>query len=135
MEDGVLVAKINSALSLSLLSSAQASEVLGSLGDNIAVQLDTKFHQTGDTSKTILPAGAPPMEMSKKTRGRDISQVDKKDEKQFRLDATFSDRPSLIQNKQCSFYSFLGWFLFIKYNGLVSKGDIVLEVLLHSRGH
>ena len=41
MEDGVLVAKINSALSLSLLSSAQASEVLGSLGDNIVVQLDT----------------------------------------------------------------------------------------------
>ena len=67
VEDGVLVAKIDSALSLSLLSSAQASEVLSSLRNNIIVQLNVSFHQTSHTSKTILPAGAPPMEMSKKT--------------------------------------------------------------------
>ena len=41
MEDGVLVAKINSTLSLSLLSSAQASEVLSGLRDDIVVQLNT----------------------------------------------------------------------------------------------
>lgn len=57
VEDGVLVAQINTRLALSLLSSAQASEVLGGLGDDIVVQLDAQPSAIELTSKTILPAG------------------------------------------------------------------------------
>ena len=39
VEDGVLVAKIHTLSSLSLLSSAEATEVLGSLGNDISTQL------------------------------------------------------------------------------------------------
>ena len=73
VEDGVLVAKILTLSSLSLLSGAEAAEVLGSLGNNVVEQLRLHFLTPKPTSKVILPAGCPPMETSKKTLGRDIS--------------------------------------------------------------
>ena len=73
VEDGVLVAKIHTLSSLSLLSSAEATEVLGSLGNDVVEQLLAHVTTPKPTSKVILPAGCPPMETSKKTLGRGIS--------------------------------------------------------------
>ena len=73
VEDRVLVAKILTLSSLSLLSGAEATEVLGSLGNNVAEQLLPHTITPKPTSKVILPAGCPPMEISKNTLGRDIS--------------------------------------------------------------
>ena len=73
VEDRVLVAKILTLSSLSLLSGAEATEVLGSFGNNVAEQLLPHTITPKPTSKVILPAGCPPMEISKNTLGRDIS--------------------------------------------------------------
>ena len=74
VEDGVLEAEIHSRSSLSLLSSAQASEILSCLRDNVVEQLKCKAERITPTEKTILPTGLPPIAISKNTLGRDIYQ-------------------------------------------------------------
>ena len=68
-----LVVELLSGLADSLLSGAEGTEVLGSLGNNVAEQLLPHTITPKRTSKVILPAGCPPMEISKNTLGRDIS--------------------------------------------------------------
>ena len=73
MKRATLVVELLSGLSDALLSGAEATEVLGSLGNDIVEQLLAHVTTPKPTSKVILPAGCPPMETSKKTLGRGIS--------------------------------------------------------------
>lgn len=69
VEDASLVVEVLSGLADSLLSGAQAAEVLGSLGADISAQLGIKSSNPLRTSNSMRPTSLPPAENSMNTLG------------------------------------------------------------------